>query len=165
MQYLSLINGEFTDKISVLDRGLFYGDGFFETMRWKYFYKQKKLKVEFWKRHLKRLKNGCDATLINFPSIKLIEGYRRRILQESISKGLASGILKIIVTRGSGGRGYKFDKNMKANIIFLVFPEQKHIENNYEKGVNLKFCNTKLNSETRVLLSREVYCIILILEK
>ena len=31
---LTLINGKFKDSISVLDRGLAYGDGFFETMQW-----------------------------------------------------------------------------------------------------------------------------------
>jgi len=34
---ISLINGEFKDSISVYDRGLAYGDGFFETMLWDSF--------------------------------------------------------------------------------------------------------------------------------
>ena len=34
---LSLINGEFKNSISVYDRGLAYGDGFFETMLWDSF--------------------------------------------------------------------------------------------------------------------------------
>ena len=40
---LSLINGEFKDSISVYDRGLAYGDGFFETMLWDSFEEKKKL--------------------------------------------------------------------------------------------------------------------------
>ena len=39
---LSLINGEFKDSISVYDRGLAYGDGFFETMLWDSFEEKKK---------------------------------------------------------------------------------------------------------------------------
>ena len=31
--YISLINGKFTNKVSVLDRGLSYGDGLFEARR------------------------------------------------------------------------------------------------------------------------------------
>ena len=31
---ISLINGTFSDFISVYDRGLLFGDGFFETMKW-----------------------------------------------------------------------------------------------------------------------------------
>ena len=34
--FTSLINGKFSETISVLDRGLAYGDGLFETMSWRY---------------------------------------------------------------------------------------------------------------------------------
>ena len=34
--FYSLINNEFKENISILDRGLSYGDGFFETMSWDY---------------------------------------------------------------------------------------------------------------------------------
>ena len=33
--FFSLINGIFKKNISVLDRGLAYGDGIFETMNWR----------------------------------------------------------------------------------------------------------------------------------
>ena len=145
MKHISLINGQFTDKISVLDRGLSYGDGFFETMNWKYFLTTKVSKVEFWKRHLLRLKKGCESTLINFPSISLIESYRDKILKKSKKQGMSSGVLKIIITRGSGGRGYKFERNMIPNIILLVFPSLQYNEKNYKNGVNLKFCSSNLS--------------------
>ena len=55
--FISLINGKFKKSISVLDRGLAYGDGFFETMLWQRFQNQKKnFGVEFWDKHLKRIK-------------------------------------------------------------------------------------------------------------
>ena len=31
-----LINNKFTEKISIMDRGFSYGDGFFETMIWEH---------------------------------------------------------------------------------------------------------------------------------
>ena len=43
MKPISLVNGKFEDKISVFDRGLAYGDGFFETMVWT-----KENKTQFW---------------------------------------------------------------------------------------------------------------------
>ena len=57
---ISLINGKFKDSISVLDRGLAYGDGF-ETMLWDSYNENKKLKVgvEFWEKHIQRIKKGC----------------------------------------------------------------------------------------------------------
>ena len=55
---ISLVNGKFTDKLSIFDRGLAYGDGFFETMRWKLSYDKEMLLVEFWNRHIERLKKN-----------------------------------------------------------------------------------------------------------
>ncbi len=40
---LAMINGKFEDKISVFDRGLAYGDGFFETTAWRYVEEKKKM--------------------------------------------------------------------------------------------------------------------------
>ena len=61
---LSLINGEFTDKISVLDRGLSYGDGLFETMSWCYLKEENMIGVEFWKRHISRITKTCKLMKI-----------------------------------------------------------------------------------------------------
>ena len=47
MSFLSLINGKFTRYISILDRGLAYGDGFFETMKWRICENNGNPKVEF----------------------------------------------------------------------------------------------------------------------
>ena len=67
---ISLVNGKFQDSISVYDRGLAYGDGFFETMLWDSFEEKNKVNfgVEFWLRHLKRIKDGCRLMQINFPT-------------------------------------------------------------------------------------------------
>ena len=96
-------------------------------MNWKYFLTTKVSKVEFWKRHLLRLKKGCESTLINFPSISLIESYRDKILKKSKKQGMSSGVLKIIITRGSGGRGYKFEKinNIKQKISISLYVTRK----------------------------------------
>ena len=64
-QYISLINGKFQNTISVLDRGLAYGDGFFETMLWDSYGKnEEKIGVEFWNRHLKRI-NKTGVSLLS----------------------------------------------------------------------------------------------------
>ena len=41
--FISLINGEFSNQVSVTDRGLSYGDGLFETMSWSYLDDEKKI--------------------------------------------------------------------------------------------------------------------------
>lgn len=148
---LSLINGEFKNSISVYDRGLAYGDGFFETMLWDSFKNKKIINVgvEFWLRHLRRIKDGCRLMQINIPSDHEINRQRNKILQASL-KEKKSGLLKMIITRGIGGRGYKFEKNMTPTIIFLSLPKPK-IEKEYLKsGVAVKICETRLSKNTNL---------------
>ena len=89
--FTSLINGIFSETISVLDRGLAYGDGLFETMSWRYIKQNKRIAVEFWKRHLKRIKIGCEKLQIKFPSEKKLEGYKKTILLASFTISANSG--------------------------------------------------------------------------
>ena len=109
--FFSLINGIFKKNISVLDRGLAYGDGVFETMNWR-LSKLNKVQiygVEYWERHLKRLKIGCDKIKLPMPPKDLLNSYKNKILKKSLESEMNSGVLKIIITRGVGGRGYKYE--------------------------------------------------------
>ena len=143
---ISLINGKFKNTISVLDRGLAYGDGFFETMLWDSNGKDKEdIGVEFWNRHLKRIIKGCKLMKINIPGEQEILNQRNKILFKSKANGIESGLLKLIITRGVGGRGYKFEKNMIANLIFLSFEKPQLELKNYESGVRVRLCKTKLS--------------------
>ena len=150
MEPISLINGKFGDKISVFDRGLSYGDGFFETMIWKKTNNQDVFFVEFWRRHLKRLSNGCKMLDINLPPEIILEKYTDKIIKRAIKLGYHSGVLKIIVTRGSGGRGYKYEENMIPTIILIISAMPIYSEKNLLKGVNVKFCKTKMSNNINI---------------
>ncbi len=143
-KYISLINGKFSNTVSVLDRGLSYGDGLFETMSWIYIKDRNRIGVEFWKRHLERIKKSCFLTKIKMPSISLLNNYKKTILQKSINNGLQGGILKILITRGVGGRGYKFEKEISPTVIFLSFPMVKLDQGFLKKGVNVRFCKSPI---------------------
>jgi len=138
--YISLINGKFANSISVLDRGLSYGDGLFETMSWSYLDDEKVVGVEFWDRHIERIKQGCSITKINLPPTDILKNYKEKILNECLKKGIKNGVLKIVITRGIGGRGYKFEKNILPTIIFLSFPLKKIKKETQNIGVKLRFC-------------------------
>ena len=148
---LSLINGKFKDSISVYDRGLAYGDGFFETMLWDSFKNKNNtnIGVEFWLRHLRRIKDGCKLMQINFPTDDEITRQRNIILTASL-KEEKSGLLKMIITRGVGGRGYKFEKNMAPTIIFLSLQKPKQEEEYFKSGVTVKICKTHLSKNTNL---------------
>ena len=77
-KYISMINGKWSQSISVLDRGLSYGDGLFETMSWCLLENKKVLGVEFWDRHLRRLRDSCSVTKIKFPSKDLLTNYKKK---------------------------------------------------------------------------------------
>ena len=144
--FCSLINGIFKKNISVLDRGLAYGDGIFETMNWRVS-KLNKVQiygVEYWERHLERLKIGCDKIKIPMPSRDLLNRYKNKILKKSLDSEINKGVLKIIITRGVGGRGYKYESNLKPTIIFLSFPAKTIDQKLYSSGVKVKLCKTDI---------------------
>ena len=150
MSFLSLINGKFTKYISILDRGLAYGDGFFETMKWRICENNGDPKVEFWNRHFNRINKGCNLLKINIPTEKVILNHRNKLLEKAKKQGLDSGILKLIITRGEGGRGYRYDKGMKPNIIFLHFESKKISSRIYLDGVKVIFCSQCFTENTHL---------------
>ena len=111
----SLINGIATEFISINDRGLNYGDGLFETMLYK------DGKCQFWDLHISRLKAGAEKLNIPFPG-------EQRFLDDVIK--LVAGaeshdfIIKLMLTRGSGDRGYAVKQKTIPLRITSLFPHQ-----------------------------------------
>jgi 4-amino-4-deoxychorismate lyase len=92
----SWVDGVPAGSIPVDDRGLQYGDGLFETMR------VRAGRVRFLDAHLARLVHGCERLAIPVPDIAGL----RAELRAAGHAGGEDAILKLIVTRGSGPRGY-----------------------------------------------------------
>ena len=90
------VNGRRSRTIDCRDRGLQYGDGLFETMRIR------RHAVRLLDLHLQRLLEGCARLRIDVPDE---QGLRRELEQAASLR--ASGVLKLIVTRGVGPRGYR----------------------------------------------------------
>ena len=114
------INGEFVPleeaQISVTDRGLLYGDGFFTTMR------AEKGDVFFLREHLDRLKSSCNAFKISFPEQLHDPLLFKRLLKIN---GLLDKIaaVKILITRGDKqGLGLPYGENP----TYIVFAKQYH---------------------------------------
>ena len=141
---ISLINNKFTKYISVYDRGVSYGDGFFETMKWRVS-NDNLPKVEFWNRHISRITKSCKVAKINIPDLTTLNNYKSKILKRAKKNNFKNGILKIIITRGSGGRGYRFEKNMQPTVIFLSFPYKPYPSSFYRNGIKLEICNNFLS--------------------
>ncbi len=87
-------NGVDCSAIDPLDRAFLYGDGLFTSVRVTH------EKPHLWARHLMRLQHGADRLNLNVDFRLLAVD----VLQ--LAKLLQHGVLKIIVSRGSGARGY-----------------------------------------------------------
>jgi 4-amino-4-deoxychorismate lyase len=98
---MTLVDGVLADSIPVSDRGLLYGDGVFETVRYR---QQQLVRLPA---HLLRLQRSCEQLGIPVRMAD-IEQYIDSLLRQvsSAPDMPADGIVKIIVTRGDGGRGY-----------------------------------------------------------
>lgn len=84
-----------TAVLSLQDRGLAYGDGIFETMR------VHEGRIPLLERHADRLALGLER--LGMPAVAA--STLRRCAPSWVT-GRVEGVLKVIVTRGSGGRGY-----------------------------------------------------------
>ena len=76
-------------------RGFAYGDGLFETMR------VLRGEVPWWDAHMARLAHGAQHLRIALPKTAAIQRETRALFDDG-----GDGVLKLIVSRGGGGRGY-----------------------------------------------------------
>jgi 4-amino-4-deoxychorismate lyase len=130
-----LINGQKTEPLSVLDRGFQYGDGLFETLRIT------AGKPRRWSRHMARLADGCEKLGISMPEPALL-------LSEAVSlcADEPDAVLKIIVTRGVGERGYAPPTQTEVTRVLSLSPMPNFPQAHVSEGVRVRVCNTRLGS-------------------
>jgi len=128
-----LVNGLAQTTVGYRDRGLQYGDGLFETI----------LILDgqpcLWHRHWRRLTHGCKRLGIPLLAEPLL---RQEV--EQLARGRTHAILKLIVTRGEGPRGYRPPDNQQPSRILSVSDWQAPPEELYRDGARLIVCNTRL---------------------
>lgn len=128
-----LINGNPVELLPALDRGLQFGDGLFETLA----------VVEgrpcLWDAHLRRLKIGCERLGIPMPDPQLLRREADHLIQ-----GQARAVLKLIVTRGCGGRGYRPPEHPQPNRVMLLAEWPDYPDLWQSRGVQVRLCHTRL---------------------
>lgn len=139
--HITLVNGIETSAIDIADRGVAYGDGIFETMRVL----------------------GSDIPLLNFHLDRFLKGvtvldlgdnqtlkdgflyYIKQALDEIKTNAcLETSLIKMMVTRGSGGRGYTPPENARCNFIVQVFDLPSYPVSYTSEGVVLRECQYRL---------------------
>ena len=134
-----LVNGKAEDRIVVSDRGLQYGDGLFETIAFR------SSVAEFIEQHLQRLLSGCERLKISFQQLDLLQDELNSVYQKLNS---TDAVIKIIITRASGGRGYLADKSVEPTRIISTHPYPSYPESYHSDGVSVRFCQHKLSENS-----------------
>ncbi len=115
------------------DRGLAYGDGLFETMRvWQ-------ARVPLLQRHLDRLLKGCRRLGIPAPSRDILI----RHVEDAVESLDNEGIVKLMLTRGSGGRGYRPGRS-QPRLVTSAHPLPEHLGDRARTGAAIQLCTTRI---------------------
>jgi 4-amino-4-deoxychorismate lyase len=133
------INGKVGTRVDYRDRGLQYGDGVFETMR------VRGCAVRLLDYHLQRLYDGLARLAIAAPEE---QGLRAEL--ERIAAHRQHGILKLIVTRGSGVRGYRPTGLERSRRIATLSPLPPAVRARPQGAVRVRVCATALGSNPRL---------------
>jgi len=130
-----LINGIASEYVSVFDRGLHYGDGVFETIACV------GNSAVFIQQHLNRMENGARKLNIPFPDRQLFLDDINCLLRGSNS----NSILKLILTRGRGKRGYRYEKTQIPTRICMLSAWPDYVAHWREHGITTRFCQTQVS--------------------
>lgn len=134
-----LINGLLDDRIAISDRGLQYGDGLFETMAFR------AGKIEFLEAHIARLIDGCRRLNIAFSHAESLIN-ELNIVRQSL--GDNDAIIKIIITRGSGGRGYLASSGIEPTRIISTHSLPSYPAHYSQAGVKIRLCKHTLSENS-----------------
>lgn len=88
------------------DRGLHYGDGLFETIRFG------AARAPLWDLHMQRLLLGCERLRLPPPDLAALERRARRL-----AGAHAQAVVKLIYSAGSGRRGYARPQPLRPRML------------------------------------------------
>lgn len=112
------------------DRGLAYGDGLFETMR------VSGQRLPWWPRHAARLARGAAALGLPVPDGDWLEAQ----LAELLGQAPDQAVMKLVLTRGVGGRGYAPPEQPAATVLLSL-----HELPPVRAPLRLRWCRTRLS--------------------
>lgn len=135
-----LVNGAATDCVAATDRGLAYGDGVFRTLL------ARQGKPQHWARHYRKLERDCASVAIACPS----EGLLAAEIERAAERLAVSEVVKIVITRGSGARGYAPPRPVAPTRIVMTTPMPDYPEAFSRSGVRVHWCQTRATLQTRL---------------
>ena len=121
--------------IDPADRGLAYGDGLFETLL------VHASQPVWWDAHWQRLQRGAAVLGMVLPDEAVLRAASDKLLQQAPTRC----VLKLIITRGSGGRGYRPPDPAQALTVLSFHPEPQA-----QDPVRLRWCDLRWALQPRL---------------
>jgi 4-amino-4-deoxychorismate lyase len=134
-----LINGVAADEVSVGERALQYGDGLFETIA------VRQGQAEFIDRHIQRLQAGCQRLALGFGDWSSL-----RTEVGALSASYPDAVLKIILGRGPGERGYRTMPGQPVTRIISAHGLPEWPDEYAKTGIRVRVCETRLSIQPRL---------------
>jgi len=134
-----LVNGIPGNTISIRDRGLLYGDGVFRTLR------VIRGKALHWPLHYLKLQHDCAKLDIACPDEALLCAELEQVLAQ-----YPDGVVKLIVTRGEGARGYTPSAAVMPTRIWDFSPVPDYPPEWATLGIRARVCSLRLSAQPRL---------------
>ncbi len=133
-----LVNGQAADHLDVRDRGLAYGDGVFRTLR------TADGQPLWWRDHYAKLAADCAALALDVPDAAVLLAEVCRVAEAG------EGVVKLIVTRGTGARGYMPPRGRPVTRIVLSAPLPAHARAEAQEAIAARWCSLRLGRQPRL---------------
>lgn len=144
MSALLWVNGVRQDTVSAVDRGLAYGDGLFATMRCS------KGRVLFLDAHLGRAVQTSQRLGMPWQASAQLIGLLSSIAIEQQQELGTDFCIKLLLSRGVGGRGYQLPEHVSVTEVVSVHPMPGHYRHWQTNGIALQLSPMRLGGQTRL---------------
>ena len=135
--------GRSIDSVDIRDRAVQYGDGLFETIAIR------DGQARFWPLHIKRLQLGCHRLGIAAPDEAELAADLDAALHQC-AFDTTHCAAKIVVTAGTGQRGYRRSGGAGPSVWIGVFRAQKIPASAYKDGIDVRLCHLRLAKQPQL---------------
>ena len=133
-----LVNGHPAGTVDAMDRGLAYGDGVFRTLR------TQAGAPLWWRGHYAKLAADSAALGLVCPGETELRAEVCRVAEAG------QGVVKIILTRGVGARGYAPTADQPCTRIVMASPLPPHARPDAPVDIHARWCTLRLARQPRL---------------
>jgi len=138
---IRIVDGKMTDTLALSDRSWQFADGCFTTIAMRHG------QLESWPLHWSRLHHCAQRLALgSFTESELLSDWEK-LCQSLAPEVLTKAVVKIVLTRGDGGRGYAPPATAVARRILTVSEFPAHYETWQRDGIAIGRAQLKLGRQ------------------